>query len=293
MYRISRDNLIYALAPENAPVLKVPSGSKLVFETRDCFEDQIRSVDTPFNELDWNRINPATGPVYIEGAEPGDTLAVSIEQITFGDQSVMVTGPDMGVIGDELKENEIRLIPIKQGKAIFNSKIAIPLNPMIGVIGTAPAKDSVPCGVPGSHGGNMDCNLIGAGTTLYLPVNVPGALLALGDLHAAMGDGEVSVCGAEVAGEVTLTVTVLKDKQWKLPAAETSEVIFTIASAKLLDDAAAQATRNMVKLLETDYGFSAYGAISLISLAGNVRICQIVDPQKTVRCELPKALLRK
>src|SRR6185437_13220666 len=100
------------------------------------------------------------------------------------------------------------------------------------------ADEPISCGTPDKHGGNMDSKVIREGTTLYLPVNVPGALLALGDLHAAMGDGEVAVCGVEIAGEVTVTVEVIKGQAWKLPLAQTADAVYTIASEKLLDDAA-------------------------------------------------------
>lgn len=293
MYRVSKDHLVYAMSPANSPVQKVEDGARIVFETCDCFEDQIISVDTPFNELDWNRINPATGPVYVEGAEPGDILAVSIERIAIADHGVMVTGPDLGVIGDDLQENVIRMIPVRDGKALFSEKLELPLTPMIGVIGTAPAEESVSCGTPGTHGGNMDCKMIKEGTVLYLPVNVPGALLAMGDLHAAMGDGEVAVCGVEIAGEVTVSVSVIKGKLWRLPMAKTADSLYVIASKRKLDDAATCATRNMVHFLEMECGMNKHDAIALLSIAGNLQICQVVDPLKTARFQLSLEVLEK
>lgn len=292
MYQVPK-KFIYNMSATNKPVLSVPSGSTLVFETCDCFEDQITSEQTPFQALDWARINPATGPVFIEGADPGDMLEVKIETMILRDYGVMATGPDMGVLGDELIENSIRIIPIRQGKAFFTENVVLPLNPMIGVIGTAPASEAISCGTPGNHGGNMDCKIIGEGTTLYLPVNVPGALLALGDLHAAMGDGEVSVCGVEVSGEVTLSVKVIKGKQWQLPFAKTSKAVYMIASEKSLDEATVRATKNMVHFLATECGLNNYDAIALLSIAGNLQICQIVDPLKTVRMELPLSVLEQ
>ncbi|TCP53426.1 amidase [Tumebacillus sp. BK434] len=293
MYRVSKRELIYAMSAEHAPVLTVEDGARVVFETCDCFENQITATDTPFAELDWDRINPATGPVFVEGAEPGDILQVQIEQIAIGDRGVMVTGPGLGVIGDLLEENVIRMIPIQDGTAVFSERLSLPLNPMIGVIGTAPAGDPVSCGTPDRHGGNMDCKVIREGTTLYLPVNVPGALFALGDLHAAMGDGEVGVCGVEIAGEVTVTLTVVKGKTWPLPMAKTDTHLYTIASAHLLDDAASTATRNMVQYLETECGLNKHEAGALLSIGGNLQICQVVDPLKTCRFELPLAILEK
>ena len=209
MYRIHKDHIIYSMSPENKPCMEVEIGSSLVFETYDCFENQIDSEDVVFQELDWNRINPATGPVYVKGAEPGDILAVTIEKIKIAEQGVLTTGANLGVIGDELNENTVKIVPIHNEHVLFSSELQIPINPMIGVIGTAPKEEHFMWHTARSRR-NMDCKEIKEGTTLLLPVNVPGALLALGDLHA-MGDGEIGVSGVEVAGEVTITVQIIKE----------------------------------------------------------------------------------
>lgn len=293
-YTVSKDQLIYAMSSANAAVLEVASGSTVVFETCDCFEDQIQSADAVYDGLDWSRINPATGPVYVTDAEPGDVLALRIDQIALAGQAVMLTGPKLGVAGDRLKAAKIRVIPIADGFAILPDGIRIPLNPMIGVIGTAPAGAAISCGTPDAHGGNMDCKIITEGTTLYLPVNVPGGLLALGDLHAAMGDGEVSVCGMEIAGEVTLRITLIKAQDLPsglpTPMAQTAAAFYTIASAKLLDDAANMAANQMVDFICAQTTMSIDDAVNLLSVAGNLQICQVVDPLKTCRYELPKTV---
>jgi len=289
MYRVKKQDVIYAMSPENQPVLKVEAGSIVTFETCDCFEDQIQSADTVFQELDWNRINPASGPIYIEGTEPGDILVVHIQKIKIKNQGVMVTGPELGVMGFDLQENVIKMIPIQDGKAVLSDKLQVPISPMIGVIGTAPAKETISCGTPGDHGGNMDCKQMREGTTLLLPVNVPGALFALGDLHAAMADGEVAVCGVEIAGEVTVKLDVIKGKQWPLPMAVNQDHLITIASEKELDKAADRAVINMVQFLHEELGVEKAEATFLLSAAGDLRICQVVDPLKTARMELPLA----
>ncbi|MCU5052294.1 acetamidase/formamidase family protein [Bacillus cereus] len=286
MYRIHKDHIIYSMSPENKPCMEVEIGSSLVFETYDCFENQIDSEDIVFQELDWNRINPATGPVYIKGAEPGDILVVTIEKIKIAEQGVLTTGANLGVMGDELNENTVKIVQIHNEHVLFSSELQIPINPMIGVIGTAPKEKSISCGTPHDHGGNMDCKEIKEGTTLLLPVNVPGALLALGDLHAAMGDGEIGVSGVEVAGEVTVTVQIIKGKKWPLPMAIQKEKMMTITSEKLLDDAASRAVHNMVKFLHEELAMSKADATLLLSAAGNLKVCQVVDPLKTARMEL-------
>ncbi|KUO97114.1 acetamidase/formamidase family protein [Ferroacidibacillus organovorans] len=289
MLEISSDKLVYALSQNHAPVARAVSGETVVFHTCDCFENQIVREDQDFGTLDWERINPATGPLYVEGADPGDTLSVEILAIDVAEQGVMTTGPNLGVLGDELKENVIRMVQIRDGFAHFSSALSIPLSPMIGVIGTAPAGTDVPCGTPGDHGGNMDCTKIRAGATLLLPVNVPGALLAMGDLHAAMADGEVAVCGMEIAGKVTVRVHVIKGLAWKLPMLMDEENVITIASEERLDEAATRATKNMVDFLEGFCGMERAEAVLLLSAVGSLRICQVVDPKKTARMELPRA----
>ncbi|BDP44067.1 acetamidase (plasmid) [Deinococcus aetherius] len=289
-YTVPRDHLVYAMDPANPPALRVPGGSLLVFQTRDCFEDQIQDAGAEFTALDWNRINPATGPVYVEGARPGDALAIEILDIRVGPQAVMVTGPGLGVEGDALDRPTVRVFPVEDGQVTV-SGVRLPLRPMIGVIGTAPADTPVPNGTPGPHGGNMDTTVIRAGSTLFLPVNVEGALLALGDLHAGMGDGEVSVCGLEVPGEVTLRVSVVPACPWPLPMVQTATHLYTVASALTLDEAATLATKHMSAFLQAEAGLSRADAIGLLSAAGNLQISQVVDPLKTCRFELGLDLL--
>lgn len=291
MLRIDNTHLVYAMSRENPPAATVTSGSDVCFETCDCFSDQIQSEQAEFNELDWQRINPATGPVFVEGAEPGDVLRVEIKRIAMrGNQAVMVTAPGLGVIGNELTEPRILTVPVEKGMAHLPGGVRFPINPMIGVIGVAPAGEAISCGTPDSHGGNMDCKVITAGSTLYLPVNVAGALFALGDLHAAMGDGEVSVCGLEIPGEVVVNLQVIKNRKLPTPMLENSDTIFTLASAKTLDEAADIATRNMAHFITDNTDISLPDAINLLSITGDLQICQVVDPLKTCRFALPKTV---
>ena len=291
MFKVSKEHTIYSMSPNNKPVLNAPAKSQIEFETCDCFEGQIESEDQEFGGLDWSRINPATGPVYIEGAEPGDILSIKIDKIDVAKQGIVVTGKDMGVLGHMLEGHSIKLVAIENETAVFNEKIHLPLNKMIGVIGTAPKDADIACGVPDYHGGNMDCKEIAEGATLHLPVNVPGALLALGDLHAVMADGEICVCGVEVAGKVTLTVDVIKNKPLPSPMLFTDNHVMSIASHEDLDEAVNMAAEHMWEYLKAETGMEANEAAMLISLAGEVKICQVVDPKKTVRVEFPKRLI--
>ena len=189
-------------------------------------------------------------------------------------------------MGEELHENTVKIVSIHNEHVLFSNELQIPINPMIGVIGTAPKEASISCGTPHDHGGNMDCKEIKEGAILLLPVNVPGALLALGDLHAAMGDGEIGVSGVEVAGEVTVTVQIIKGKNGHYQWLFKKKKVMTIASEKLLDDAANRAVRNMVTFLHEELEMSKADAILLLSAAGNLKVCQVVDPLKTARMEL-------
>ncbi len=189
---VKKEHAIYAMSAENDPVFTVQDGDTITFETYDCFTNQITAEDQIVEALDWNKINPATGPVFVEGAEEGDVLEVTIHSIEIGDTATMMTGPELGVLGDVLQSTTIKRVPINQDKLLFTEDIIIPINKMIGVIGTAPGKEqgAISCGIPDFHGGNMDTTAITEGTKLYLPVNVQGALLALGDCHAAMVMGK-------------------------------------------------------------------------------------------------------
>ncbi|MCA0988445.1 acetamidase/formamidase family protein [Guptibacillus algicola] len=291
-HTLSTESVIYDFNKTHAQVKSVKTGETIEISTYDCFENQIQSEDTEITGIDWNRVNPATGPIYVEGAMPGDVLKVKIEKLEIGNQGVMVVGPELGVMGHRLKEMESKVIPIQDGKAIFNH-IEIPLNPMIGVIGVAPEGEGVSCGTPGAHGGNMDNKMITEGATLYFPVAVEGALFGLGDFHAAMGDGEVSVSGIEVPGKATVTLEVLKEERVVQPMLENNEVVTQIASSQTLEEAVKIATELMIDRIVEKTGMSVSEVTMLMSAVGQVEICQVVDPLMTVRFVVPKWLEEK
>lgn len=292
MLKINDTQVVYALGANNKAIETIEPGMRAEFVTKDCFSNEIQSEKDLFESVGWATINPATGPIYVQGAEPGDTLVVYIEEIEIADQGCMVTVPDMGAAGDLIRKTETKIIPIKNQQAIFNDKISIPIDPMIGVIGTAPANDEIPCGTPGAHGGNMDTRLIKKGNTLYLPVNVKGALLAMGDLHAVMGDGEVSVTGVEISGKVTVKVDLIKGNREDWPVLETQDSWYVIASGEDLDEAADLALKAMLKFLEKRTDLSINDRVSLLSAIGNLEICQVVDPLKTVRMGISKEIMK-
>ena len=292
MKKLNKDSVVYKMSSKNEGVLKINSGEEITIESYDCFKNELKSEKDNLEEFNWDYVNPATGPVYINDAKPGDILKIEIEDIEIANQSVMVLAPGEGLMGDRVKKSVTKIIKIENEMAVFSENIKVPVKPMIGVIGTAPADNEIPTGTPGDHGANMDCKRMTAGNTLYLPVNVEGGLLALGDLHSVMGDGEVAVSGAETAGKVKLKIEVIKDKKMTLPFLESDDKVITIASAKTLDQAVKDATNNMVDYLVEFYNFDFEEASMLLSLIGDARICQVVDPLKTARFELEKKYLK-
>lgn len=291
LVHISRDNFFYAFSADLSPVARVKPGDEIVFETHDCFQGQIRSERDLVTTLDWNRTNPATGPVYIQGAAPQTILRLTILDIEVEDRSVMVTIPGAGALGDQISDMETTILQKVADELVFKNKVRIPLTPIVGVIGVAPAQGSIGNGVPGTHGGNMDCTLIGKGSRLYLTAQAEGGLLGLGDLHAGMGDGEIVVVGAEVAGTVRLRPDIVPLQGLPTPFLETNDVVATIYSDPDLNLAADGAIRNMSRFLTDFARLSLNDASMLMSAAGSLRICQVVDPAKTVRFEFPKKVL--
>ena len=291
MISLSKDRRVFAFSGDAEPALRVPAGTRLRLETADCFDDQVQAPGDVLDAIDWDRVNPATGPVYIEGAHPGDVLSVLIESIDTSGQGVMAVAPGFGVLSDEFAEQLHRIVPIEDGAARIADGIAVPLRPMIGVIGVAPAGAPVATASPGAHGGNMDTRLIGEGAVLYLPVAHEGALFAAGDLHAAMGDGEICGTGVEVSGAIVLRLDVRSDLRIDEPVLETRDLVVTIASAKTLDAAAEAATRQMAALLTQRLGVSLEVATMLMSAGGDLQVSQVVDPLRTARFALPKSVV--
>ncbi|MBT2582729.1 acetamidase/formamidase family protein [Planococcus sp. ISL-109] len=271
--------------------MRVADGETVKINTFDCFKNQIQSADQEVSAINWDQVNPATGPIFIEGAAPGDVLKVTIEELEIGEQGVMVTGPELGVMGHRMEAMESKIIPIKNGKALFNDRLHLPLNPMIGVIGVAPEGEPVSCGTPGAHGGNMDTKLITKGATLYFPVAVDGALFALGDFHAAMGDGEISVSGIEVPGSATVHFDVIKGSRLKHPLLQNGDGLAFLVSAMTLDEAVSVAVEEMIDLLQPQSELTISEMTMLMSAAGETQISQVVDPLVTARFFVPNHVL--
>ena len=291
MIELNDSKTLFSFDKDLKPVLKVPSGETVRIRTKDCFGNQLQGPEDQLSEIDWEAINPATGPIYVEGAVAGGTLKVHIDNIELDAQTSSCTGKDEGVCGDRFSDWATHFCKVEDGKVVWDERLSIPVAPMIGVIGVAPEGEPVNCGTPGKHGGNMDNTAIAAGATLYFPVAVDGALFGCGDMHAVMGDGEVSVSGAEVAGYATVTLTALPELSVPNPLIENDTHFGIIVSAESLDKAAELAVQQMVDLLASRTNESEADLVMLLSLVADVRICQMVDPEKTVRFMVPKYVL--
>ena len=291
MIELDDAKTLFSFDKDLEPVLKVPSGETVRIRTKDCFGNQLQGPEDQLSEIDWEAINPATGPIYVEGAVAGGTLKVHIDNIELDAQTSSCTGKDEGVCGDRFNDWATHFCKVEDGKVVWDDRLSIPVAPMIGVIGVAPEGEPVNCGTPGKHGGNMDNTAIAAGATLYFPVAVDGALFGCGDMHAVMGDGEVSVSGAEVAGYATVTLTALPELSVPNPLIENDTHFGIIVSAESLDKAAELAVQQMVDLLASRTNESEADLVMLLSLVADVRVCQMVDPEKTVRFMVPKYVL--
>lgn len=288
---IQRENPIYFFSKDNTPVAHVNPGEEVIIETYDCFEDQVKSEDTDFNSVDWDKVNPATGPLYINGSEPGSTLVVHIDKITVKSKGVLSTGENLGTMGHRLNGLTFKIAPIEGENVIFNDRLRIPFRKMIGVIGVAPKEEAINCGTPGEHGGNMDTTLITEGATLYFPVFHKGALFGLGDMHAAMGDGEVGVSGVEIAGSATVRFEVRDDLNLHFPLLSNDQGIAMIVSESTLDQAAKNSVEEMIDFLSPFTDLSLADLTMLMSAIGNVQVSQIVDPKLTARFFVPRWFL--
>ncbi len=285
MILVPRDKHVYSFGPNMKPAAKAKPGDVVIFETIDALGGQIQSEKDTIAQIDFSRVNPATGPLYVEGAERNKVLAVKILDIKVEEKGVIVTAPNAGVLGNIVKAPKTRICRIKHDIVHFGN-IKIPAKPMIGVIGVA-YDEEVPTGTPGKHGGNMDTNLIAKGTTLYLPIFRKGGLLAIGDLHAVMADGEVCVSACEVSGSVKVEVDVLDGKlEW--PLLETADAYYLIVSKEDINDAIQEGVKLGVEALAKANKLEWDEAYMLASLVMDVQISQIVDPAKTIRVRIPK-----
>ena len=299
-----QDKLPYVMGPYQEPIATVQPGQTFQITTKDAFGDSLHSADVNLGDvIQMPYVNPCTGPIYVDGAEPGDTLAVRIDDIKIPrDYGASIIAPEFGgvcgtvwtrVLNQPL-EPRILIHRITEDGVIHDENLDIPLipiEPFYGTIGTAPLIEAISTLSPGFHGGNMDAADVCPGNTVYLPVHHKGALLYLGDGHAAQGDAEVCGSAVEIPTTGTLTVDVVKGKATPTPRVENDEYLMSIGSARPMEDAARIAFYDLVTWLAADYGFDRIAVYQLCSQVAKVRLANMVDTLYSVVAKFPKRYL--
>jgi acetamidase/formamidase len=294
----------YVYGPYVEPVLRVDPGAEVSVETHDAFEGAIKSEsDIPSQILNFPYLNPQNGPIYVNGAEKGDCLAVYIKEVRprgpqpsgttclipeFG--GLVGTG-DTAILNAPLPER-VKKVHIDAVKGVtWNDKITIPYEPFIGTIGTSPEIEAISALQPDYYGGNMDLPDVAPGAVVYLPVNTPGALLYLGDCHANQGDGELCGVAIEHPTVTTVQVDLIKNWNFKWVRLENEKVIMTIGSGRPMEDAARIAYRELVRWMAADYKFTELDAYMLLTQVGRARLGNMVDPKYTIGASILKSYL--
>lgn len=305
-YRATIDTVkyVFGVAP---PVATLKPGNVLESNSLDCFGDALKKPGDSFSLVKGD--NPLTGPFYIEGAEPGDTLVVRVLDLEVaGTQGVGAFSPGFGaanashytpMLETKPLPERIWFYPIDAAKntATFQAadsdfKVSFPLHPFLGCVGVAPANGEARSSiVPAEFGGNMDAPEVSKGNTLYLPVSVAGALFYFGDGHAAMGDGEVAGSAVEVPMRVRLKLDLLKKKRIDWPRIESPNELMTAGIYRPVDDAARIAVTELVHWIHSDYGLSELDAYELCSKVCRLHLTEMVDPNYVVVASIDKRYL--
>lgn len=278
-----------------APVIRVPSGSVIEAFTHEATGGQVTPTSTTADtaNLDWDRIHTLTGPVYVDGAQPGDVLAVRLLELEPADWGWMENHPDFGFLTGEFGQRLLQTFALDKARneVEFAPGIRIPLRPFAGVMGVAPDTDELLNTIPPrANGGNLDDPHLVAGTTVYFPVFVGGGLFSIGDTHAVQGLGEVSGTAMETPMRVVYEIGVIKGgRSFAEPQYETAEYYATTGFATTIDEAAKKATRYMIDYLIATRGLNRDQAYMLCSLAGDLKIAETVDaPHMLVAMHMPK-----
>ena len=275
MKRLPIGPLYYDFGRDHPPRLRIEPGETVLVESEDALSGQIRTDADRRDRVRMPYSNPLTGPIVVEGAEPGDALAVTIREIRPTIGQCATKTDSLGQLGEWLGADcphGTHVCPIRDGLIHWSDSVTIPYAPMLGCIGTAPAWGS-PTTIPaGPHGGNMDIVETRPGSTVYLPVSCPGAFLYLGDAHAAMGHGELSATGLEMPAETTITVDLIKGKAPPWPRIESAEEIMAVVSGCPMERSIARAFAELILWMEAEHGWDRWRAYDLLTHVGRVSI---------------------
>lgn len=292
-YTIHRAQSHFGWNRDFAPALVAKAGSTIHFECQDSSGGQLDATSTvdSVKALDFSKINPVSGPVFVEGAEPGDALKVTIRKFIPSGIGWTANIPGFGLLADQFTEPALHIWkydPASLAPSLYGPGGKVPLKPFAGTIGNAPAEPGLHSVVPPRRvGGNLDIRDLAEGTTLYLPVEVPGALFSIGDTHAAQGDGEICGTAIESRMDVEVTLDVVKDARLASPRFTTPGPVtrhldgagyeVTTGVGPDLMTGARESVMRMIDLLGAEHGLSAIDAYLLCSVCGDLRISEIVD----------------
>jgi len=282
MKLIEKDKLIFSYSKLHPAVSAVGLGETFRIETHERFS-KVENSD---------KIPGLTGPVFIKGIKAGHVLKIDILNISLTeDFGVIISMPDRGVFGSRYNKNIVSVYSLDNGFVNFSETIKVPLHPHLGRIVVAPSEGEYPTGTLGPFGGNMDNTHICPGASVYLPVFIDGALLSMGDIHACMGDGESNLSGVETSGIVTIKCSVANNLNIQYPLIENEYEIMTTADGETFEEAAKYALHEMANILCSRLGLSFFKAAELISIAANLRVCQIVNPRIGVKVLISKKIV--
>jgi amidase len=281
----------YVFNPYREPIARVKPEERVTIHTEDAFESRItKKEDLPSRALATAKfLNPQTGPIFVEGAEPGDTLAVHIESIEpTRDFAVSVLIPYFGgltstnftrTLQEPLPERVWIWDLVDGGNNLVNEELGVklPWEPFLGTLAVAPDLEAITALAPGPFGGNMDVPDVKPGNTVYLPVWNPGALIYTGDCHARQGQGELCGVAMEITSKVTVVFEVIKDRSIEWPRITSDEAIMVVGSARPMEDAARIANTELILWLEHEYGYDRWDAYQLLTQAGGLYVGNMVD----------------
>jgi amidase len=295
----------FTMGPYSQPALSIKPGDRVITETLDAFGGQIETEqDSPSKKLVLPFLNPQSGPILVEGAEKGDTVAIYLESIiprgenprgticmipAFGG----LTSTDLTATLNAPLPEIVKKVNVDESGIYWNDKLTLPYKPHIGTLSCSPEIDSINSLTPDNHGGNMDVPDVAPGAVIYLPVRSPGARIFIGDAHACQGDGELCGTGVEIASYTTIHVDLIKGWTLNWPRLENEEMIMAIGSARPLEDATRIAYRELVYWLEKEYNIPQFEAYMLLSQCGIIRLGNVVDPKYSVGAGIKKSHLEK
>jgi amidase len=306
--RIKLEKCSHVFSPYLNPVATVKPGEQVVIHTHDALGGRIRSeADLPSEAMAEADPNPLTGPIYVQGAEPGDTLSVHIGSIEPArDYAVSCFVPHMGALTSTDSTRTLQepipertwIWPLREGQEglYFENKdigVRVPWRPFMGSIGVAPALEAIASITPGPFGGNMDCPDVRPGSTLHLPVFREGAFFYAGDCHGNQGQGELCGVALEIPCGLSVTFGVSKGKKIRWPRIVSDEALMVVGSGKPMEDAARIAYAELTLWLEEDYGFTRWEAYELLTQVGGLHVASMVNPAYSMVATVDKRYLKR